>query len=117
VLFPLIAAMHREANRVNAPIQADAIPSNRRQFAQQVAVLAAAPLALQGPAQAQQAFNPVMEALHAIVTHRYSKYLTPAQLVQVKQSVARNQLISDELRKVKLNNNDEPAFAFRADLP
>jgi hypothetical protein len=102
---------------VSDPISADTVLASRRQFAQQVALLAAAPLAMQGPAPAQQAFNPVMEALHAIVTHRYSKYLSPAQLAQVKQSVARNQLISEALAKVKLNNSDEPAFAFRADLP
>ncbi|SRR5579871_3570250 len=92
-------------------------PSSRRQFAKQVALLAAAPLALPADAEAQQAFNPVTEALYAIVQNRYSKHLTPAQLAAVKQSVARNQLISDALRKVPLNNSDEPAFAFRADLP
>lgn len=92
-------------------------PPSRRQFGQQVALLAAAPLALPEDAAAQQGFDPVTEALFAIVQHRYAKYLTPAQLVAVKQSVARNRIISDMLREVKLKNSDEPAFAFRADLP
>jgi hypothetical protein len=96
---------------------ADAVPSSRRQFAQQVALLAAVPVGLQAVAQGQQGFDPVTEALYAIVQHRYSRHLTPAQLLAVKQSVARNRVISEALRQVKLNNSDEPASAFRADLP
>jgi hypothetical protein len=95
----------------------DQHPPSRRQFAQQVALLAAAPIALPAEALAQQAFDPVTEALFAIVSHRYSKHLTQAQLAAVKQSVARNRLISDMLREVPLKNSDEPAMAFRADLP
>ena len=90
---------------------------NRRGFARQVALLAAAPLATGGAVQAQFAADPGAEALFAMVQQRYGKFLTPIQLDAVKRRVARNVVISGMLREVKLQNSDEPAFAFRADLP
>jgi len=92
---------------------------NRRGFAKQVALLAAAPLAATGGAAQAQVFgaDPAAEALFAMVQQRYGKFLTPIQLDAVKRRVARNVVISGMLREVKLQNSDEPAFAFRADLP
>lgn len=93
----------------------------RRQFGQQLATLAGAPLvgvahAAEVQAQASPA-NQVVEALFEIVRGRYGRFLTPAQLDRVKASIARNQAISELLKKEKLTNDDEPAFAFRADWP
>jgi hypothetical protein len=91
-------------------------PPTRRDFA--VALLAAAPLALEsGAAQAQFGADPASEALFAMIQQRYAKFLTPVQLDAVKRGVARNVAIAGMLREVKLQNSDEPAFAFRADLP
>jgi hypothetical protein len=90
-----------------------AVPPSRREFAM---ALLAAPLGLQGEAQAQPAADPVADALFVIVQQRYGKFLTPGQLDAVRRSVARNQAVAGMLRQVKLANSDEPAFAFRADL-
>ncbi|OAI45597.1 hypothetical protein AYO44_12705 [Planctomycetaceae bacterium SCGC AG-212-F19] len=99
------------------PLDADAAVPSRRKFAQQVALLASAPLALKGEAQAQFGADPAAEALFAMIQQRYAKFLTPAQLDAVKRGVARNVAIAGMLHEVKLQNSDEPAFAFRADLP
>jgi hypothetical protein len=93
--------------------------STRRQFGQSLALMATAPLT--GDALAEQAaVDPAVALLAANVEYfraRYGKFLTPAQLEGVKRSLARNQVIADLLRQASLTNSDEPAFAFRADLP
>ena len=94
---------------------------NRRQFAQTLAALAATPLAVDGVAeQAQAQADPpkvVIDALGQIARSRYGKFLTAEQLDNVKRNIARNQFTAEFLKKVKLQNSDEPAFAFRAELP
>jgi hypothetical protein len=93
----------------------------RRQFATSLALLATAPLAVDTaaePALAQaEAPKHTIDALFDIVRGRYGKFLTPAQLESVKRSISRNQLGAEFIKRVKLANSDEPAFAFRADLP
>jgi hypothetical protein len=93
----------------------------RREFAQKVAVLATTPLVMhEGAEEAQAQVDPklvAVEALFEIVRQRYGKFMTPLQLDAVKRSIARNQATAALLREVKLEPSDEPAFAFRADLP
>lgn len=97
----------------------DREPASRRQFGKQVAALAAAPLtidAIADPAQAQPDPTVVAaEALFAITQARYAKFLTPAQLVEVKTAIARNLKTAELLRQVKLDNGDAPAVVFHAD--
>jgi len=95
--------------------------ANRREFGKQVATLAATPFvadAISIPVTAQAEPGAVQtEALFAVTQARYGKFLTPAQLVEVKASIARNQKMAELLRQVKLDNGDGPATSFRADLP
>lgn len=94
--------------------------SSRRDFARRAAVLAATPFALPEDAAAQAQNDPTAvagEALYGMVQSRYGKFLTPMQLDAVKRAIARNQATALLLRQVKLDNGDEPAAAFRADLP
>jgi hypothetical protein len=99
----------------------DREPANRRQFGKQVAALAATPLAidvLAEPAQAQPDPTVVAaEALFAITQARYAKFLTPAQLIEVKASIVRNLKTAELLRQVKLENGDAPVIVFHAELP
>jgi hypothetical protein len=94
----------------------------RRQFARAAALAAAAPLGLADAAQAEQAKppKPILETAEAqfqIIQARYGKFLTADQLKEVAQEVVHNQYSAEALKRVKLRNSDEPAFAFRADLP
>ena len=93
----------------------------RRQFAQRVALLSTTPLAVDAVAEqahAQADPNTVaVNALYEIVRSRYGKFLTGPQLDSVKRGILRNQQIAELLKQVKLQNSDEPSFAFRADLP
>ena len=93
---------------------------SRREFSKQVALLAAAPVAA-ATAQAQQKpADPHLataEALTEIVRQRSGKSLTEEQLALVKQGILRRLHSAELLKKVKLQNGDEPAFQFRADLP
>jgi len=96
-------------------------PASRRQFGKQVAALAATPLAVDAliePVQAQPDPTVVAaEALFAIAQARYAKFLTPAQLIEVKASIVRNLKTAELLRQVKLDNGDAPAIVFHAELP
>lgn len=59
----------------------------------------------------------VEEALIAVVRARYGKHLTAKQLDDIRRSLRRGLARADALARVPLTNADEPAFAFRADLP
>ena len=96
------------------------VPPSRREFGKNLALLAATPLALNAPEPAPAqggASAAVNEALFEIVRQRYAKFLTPAQLDEVKRGITRNQASAAMLKQVKLTNSDEPAFSFRGDLP
>lgn len=99
----------------------DREPASRRQFGKQVAALAAAPLAVDAlaePAQAQPDPTVVAaEALFAITQARYARFLTPAQLLEVRAAIARNLKTAELLRQVQLDNGDAPAIVFHAELP
>jgi hypothetical protein len=96
--------------------------TNRRDFAKTVALLAAAPLAGGATAAAQETKPAKTEttpaqALAEIVRLRYGKYLTEEQLTEVRRSLERGQASAARMRQFKLQNGDEPAFVFRAELP
>src|SRR5262245_9039978 len=102
------------------PMEASHKPT-RRQFGQALLGSAAAPLAMPTVAeQAQAQADPntiAVNALYELIRSRYSKFLPGPQLESVKRSIIRNQQIAELLKQVKLQNIDEPSFAFRADLP
>jgi hypothetical protein len=91
----------------------------RREFAKTLALGAVTPLAV-APLVAQDtkpASRVSAEAMMQIVHARFGKFLSEKQMTEVAKSLLRQQLIADALRRVPLKNSDEPAFAFRADLP
>lgn len=94
----------------------------RREFAKTLAALAATPVvSLSGAARAQQPQQPdavssSADALTQVVRARYGKYLKEDQVAEVRRSIERAIRNADRLKQVKLNNGDEPAFAFSADL-
>ena len=93
---------------------------SRRQFGQTLAVLAAGGALTLQPEQAipqQPAADPVADALFEIARQRYGRFLTAAQLDAVRRGYARYRQSAEQLRQVRLENSDEPAFATRADLP
>jgi hypothetical protein len=97
--------------------------SSRREFGRALAAAAVAPLGL--TAQAPAADNTkiprqLLETADAqvkLVQARFGKFLTQEQMKEVVQSVIHGRYAADALGRVKLKNSDEPAFAFRADLP
>lgn len=95
---------------------------SRRDFARALAAAAVAPLALPSAAPAQDPKIPrqLLETADAqvkIIQARFGKLLTAEQMKEVVQTIIRNRYAADVLGRVKLRNSDEPAFAFRADLP
>jgi hypothetical protein len=99
--------------------------TTRRDFAKHVALVAAIPLiSPAATAQAQEAkssndkpADAVSEALTEIVRARYGRYLTPDQLKEIKKSMEEKQRAAETMKKRTLQNGDEPAFIFFADLP
>jgi hypothetical protein len=91
---------------------------SRRQFAQALAVLAAGAGA---PALADEAAAPsakeYAEALNVVIRYRFGKHLTEDQLKQVQTSALRGRVSGELLKRVEIANSDDPAVAFRADLP
>jgi hypothetical protein len=93
----------------------------RRQFAKNVVALAAAPVAASA-APAQEPTTPARpatpgQALAELIRIRYSQHLTADQLRRVTQRVENNFRMADRLKRTTLQNGEEPAFEFTADLP
>jgi len=91
----------------------------RREFSKQLALLAVTPVAATA-AQAQPKADPLLpaaEALTELVRQRSGKHLTEEQLALVKQGIRRRLNNAEQLKKIKLQNGDEPAFQFKADIP
>src|SRR5713226_2343399 len=92
---------------------------SRRDFTKSLAFLAAAPMT----AYADENAEPVdagltpAQALTDIVRLRHGKHLSPEQLDEVKKSIERSLRSADQLKQFKLQNSDEPAFTFSAELP
>jgi len=97
---------------------------DRREFHKTIGLLAAGSLGLPaleaGAAQSAGDGNPrtvAATALMDIIRARYGKFLSEDQLKRVRQKVLGNVSTAESLRRVPLQNSDEPAFVFRADLP
>jgi len=92
----------------------------RREFTRQVAALAVAPV-VTGAATADDApaKRPASagEALAEIVRLRYGRHLSQEQLRLVRETIDSNLRAADRLNRVPVQNGDEPAFAFSAEVP
>jgi hypothetical protein len=88
----------------------------RRQFARTLAALAATPLLAESAAAADPP-RTAADALAEVVRLRHGKHLTDEQMKQVLRSIQTDLRLGDILRRTKLTNGDEPAFAFTADVP
>jgi hypothetical protein len=103
--------------------------TTRRDFTKTVATLAVAPLtvaaaestaAADQPAQTPPPRDPLTvaaDALTEIVRARHGRHLTDEQIRRVRQSIQNNLRSAERLRRFPLNNSDEPAFLFSADVP
>jgi hypothetical protein len=88
-------------------------------------LLAAAPLvggAAEVKAQEPKAAKPEAattpaKALAEVVRLRHGKHLTEEQLKEIERSIERGLASADRLKRFKLKNGDEPAFAFSAEVP
>jgi hypothetical protein len=89
--------------------------STRREFG--LAVAATATGALGARAADKDEVPPPHEALLAVVRARFAGHIGPEQLEAVRRGVRRVLTRADELKRLPLQNGDDPAFAFRADLP
>ncbi len=99
--------------------------STRREFARDLALLAAAgPLAAASAQAAQPADPPrptegvpaLAQALTEVIRLRHAKHLTEEQLKRVRQQVERNLRSGAALRRPALRNGDEPDFVFFAEI-
>jgi hypothetical protein len=97
--------------------------TTRRDFARNVALLAASSL-MSAPetAQAQEAGvkekpPALAEAWTEMVRAHFGQFLTGDQLKEIKKSMEERQRAVAAMKKIKLHNGDEPAFTFFADLP
>jgi hypothetical protein len=86
----------------------------RRQFHGTLAALAAAPAALADDAPAET--SPA-QALVALIRARHGRHLSAEQLQQVRQAVEVNLQVAARLNRVPLQNGDEPALLFSAEVP
>ena len=93
--------------------------TTRRQFGMALAGLAAVPLppAHAAAADKEPPAAAVAEALAEVVRIRHGKHLDAQQRKAVVTSILRSQLAAERMRDFKLQNGDEPAFTFCADLP
>jgi hypothetical protein len=102
-----------------------AAQKSRREFNKTIGLLATGTLGLpimEAGAAAQQTGDGTprtvtVTALMDIIRSRYGKFLSEDQLKRVRQKVLGNLSIAEALRRIPLQNSDEPAFVFRADLP
>jgi hypothetical protein len=80
----------------------------------------AASLPANGAAQEQEpAGRPVStgQLLAKIVHQRHGQYLTEAQMRQITQRIDNNLRAADRMKRIPVQNGEEPAFEFHADIP
>jgi hypothetical protein len=98
-------------------------PPSRRDFARTLVTIAAAPLAVAAFGSHSATSGPpdlVAEAamtLTDLAHNRYGAFLTRDQVQALKRRFASTILTGQRLKQFKLQNSDEPAFLFRADVP
>jgi hypothetical protein len=99
---------------------AESQPTSRREFAQVLTLLGCAGFAA-GTVAGQEPKLPdakaYAEAIETIVRFRFGKQLSEEQLKRVVASATRARTRGEALRKATIVNADDPACAFRADLP
>jgi hypothetical protein len=92
--------------------------TTRRQFHRQVAALAVAPVLAAGAAAQGAPPRPTVgQSLAEVVRLRHGRHLSDEQMQHVRAAIAANLGLADRLGRVALQNGDEPAFAFGADVP
>jgi hypothetical protein len=90
-----------------------AFGTTRREFGLTLAALAAGQLASdQARGQGPDPQAVAVDALTDMVRSRHGKDLTAEQVRAIKLSIARKQYAAELLKKVKLQNSDEPVFVF-----
>jgi hypothetical protein len=70
-----------------------------------------------GPKPAADASLSPAQAMSDVVRIRHGKHLTEEQLTLIKQSIENSLRAAERMKQWKLQNGDEPAFTFSADLP
>lgn len=92
----------------------------RRAFMQAAGVTAAGAIVTSERAEAQQQASEPREAavrsLMAIVRARHGKQLSEVQLKNIQQAIGRAQANAELLKRTPLENGDEPAFRFDAEV-
>jgi len=94
----------------------------RREFTRNLAILVAAPLLAPSGAIAadEKPADPVAataDALTEAARARFGNILPEEHLNKIRESIRGKVLSGQFMKKPKLQNGDEPAFSFRADLP
>jgi hypothetical protein len=93
---------------------------SRRDFNKAVTALAASSLAAGSPCVfADEPVDPLAaptQAMFDIVRARYGKHLSEEQLKRLRQKIRQEQRDAARLRSLRLNNSDEPAFVYSADV-
>ena len=84
-----------------SPIAADTKPTT------------AAETPIQQP-QGNQAPPAGLDAMTQMIKDKYGKYISDAQIADVRQGIERNLRTSERYAKLKLENGDEPVFRFHA---
>ena len=87
--------------------------TTRRRFLKTAALGTMAAVSTRAPAQEspRPADSPA-EALAALVRARFGKHLNEAQMKSVQQRLTRMLATSDQMKRTRLDNGDEPAFVF-----
>jgi hypothetical protein len=102
--------------------------TTRREFAKSVAALAVVPFvgsdakgatidAGPDPAPKPDPLQVSSDALMAIVGSRYGEHIMEDQLKEIQRSIESRLRSGERLKRVKLQNSDEPDFIFSPDLP
>ena len=109
----------------NSSNHAETARTTRRQFAKAVAIGAVAPLVSGEAAESQEArpdqpAEPnaaTAAALTEIVRVRFRQHLSDEQVNHIKREILSRLRSAERLRRVKLQNSDEPDFIFGPELP
>ncbi|GEM_PF-6511244 len=89
--------------------------TNRRRFMKNAALSTAGALLAGAPALAQGQPPPARsqaEVLAEIVRLRFGQHLSEAQLKSTQQRLGRQVATSEQMKRTRLTNGDEPAFVF-----
>jgi hypothetical protein len=96
--------------------------TTRREFARNLALIAATPWLATSSAVAadEKSTDPVAttaDALTEAARARFGTVIPEEHVGKIHDAIHRNLLSGQFMKKPKLQNGDEPAFSFHADLP